>query len=76
MGHMPRSSSAVWASRGSPGRMRILVQAAHKLYPSGCCPPSEALPLVSSPGACSLHARHPDTRAFSQTATLPDRGSR
>eukprot|EP00974_Lingulodinium_polyedra_P006094 577038-Lingulodinium_polyedra.AAC.1 len=29
MGHMPRSSSAVWVSKASPGRTRLLAQVAH-----------------------------------------------
>eukprot|EP00974_Lingulodinium_polyedra_P107283 10384578-Lingulodinium_polyedra.AAC.1 len=76
MGHMPRSSSAVWDRRASCVRTSALAQAAQRSYPSGCCPCSEAFPFASPLGARSLHSRQLDFRAFSQTATLPARGSR
>eukprot|EP00974_Lingulodinium_polyedra_P062125 5998847-Lingulodinium_polyedra.AAC.1 len=68
---MPRSSSAVWESRASWHWASVLAQAAHWSYPSGCCPCSEALPLVSPRGARSLQSRQLDFKAFSQTAILP-----
>eukprot|EP00974_Lingulodinium_polyedra_P043743 4199353-Lingulodinium_polyedra.AAC.1 len=68
---MARSSSAVWTSRASPGGARSLTQAAQRSYPSGRGPESEALPRIRTLGARSLHSRHSDARALSQTATLP-----
>eukprot|EP00974_Lingulodinium_polyedra_P064507 6232611-Lingulodinium_polyedra.AAC.1 len=76
MGHMPRSSSAVWDSRASWAWTLALVQAVQRSYPSGCCPCSEALPFTSRSGACSLQSRHSDPRAFPQTAILLVRGNR